>query len=56
LGEILPEGIGRAFVLSIMASISRSLYPVKASAAADPVTIPIRRKTHWSGDRKVSVK
>jgi hypothetical protein len=38
-----------------MASISRSLYPVKASAAADPVTIPTRRKIHWSGDRKLSV-
>jgi hypothetical protein len=39
-----------------MASISLSLYPVKASAAADPVIMPTRRKIHWIGVRKVSVE
>jgi hypothetical protein len=56
LGVILPEGMGRALVLSIMASMSLSLYPVNASAAAEPVIIPTRRKIHWIGVRNVSVE
>jgi len=40
LGEILPDGIGLSLVLSMMASMSRSLYPVNVSAAADPAATP----------------
>ena len=41
LGEILPVGIGLPLVLSIIASISRSLKLVSVSAAAEPATPPI---------------
>jgi hypothetical protein len=49
LGEILPDGIGLVFVLSIIASMSRSLYPVIVSAAADPAATPVRSKNHCKG-------
>ena len=43
-GEILPDGIGRPLVLSIIASISLSLYPVSVSAAAEPAAIAKNNK------------
>lgn len=39
LGVILPDGMGLPLVLSIIASISLSLYPVRVSAAAEPAAI-----------------
>src|SRR5215213_7224233 len=46
LGETRPDGMGRPFVLSIMASISLSLYPVSVSAAAEPAATPPNNKIH----------
>ena len=51
-GLILPDGMGLPFVLSIIASISRSLYPVRASAAAEPAATPIKSMAHVKGERK----
>src|SRR6476469_5112204 len=45
-GDILPDGIGRSFVLSMIASISLSLYPVRVSAAAEPAATPPSNKIH----------
>src|SRR5215211_6329536 len=49
LGDIRPEGIGRFLVRSIIASMSRSLYPVRVSAAADPAATPPSKSIHVSG-------
>src|SRR6185503_18539763 len=49
VGDILPEGIGLSFVLSIIASMSRSLYPVSVSAAADPAATPPISSIHVNG-------
>ena len=46
LGDIRPDGMGRSFVLSIMASISLSLYPVRVSAAAEPAATPPNSRIH----------
>ena len=48
-GETLPDGIGLPFVLSIIASISRSLYPVSVSAAAEPAATPPISKSQVNG-------
>jgi hypothetical protein len=45
-GDIRPDGIGRSFVLSMIASISLSLYPVRVSAAAEPAATPHNNKIH----------
>src|SRR5919198_5877943 len=39
-GDIRPDGIGRFLVRSIIASMSRSLYPLSVSAAAEPAATP----------------
>src|ERR687885_2344509 len=44
-----PEGIGRFLVRSITASISRSLYPVRVSAAAEPAATPASKSPHVNG-------
>src|SRR5918999_6068132 len=49
-GDIRPEGIGRFLVRSIIASMSRSLYPVRVSAAADPAATPPSRSIHVNKD------
>src|SRR5919202_3760658 len=46
LGGIRPEGIGRFLVRSIIASMSRSLYPVSVSAAAEPSATPASKSVH----------
>jgi hypothetical protein len=48
-GETLPDGIGLPLVLSIIASISRSLYPVSVSAAAEPAATPPISKIQVNG-------
>src|SRR5688500_13546908 len=48
-GDILPDGIGLPFVLSMIASISRSLYPVRVSTAAEPAATPPIRRIHVIG-------
>lgn len=48
-GETLPDGIGLPLVLSIIASISRSLYPVRVSAAAEPAATPPISKSQVNG-------
>jgi hypothetical protein len=53
-GDILPDGIGRPLVRSIIASMSRSLYPVKVSAAADPAATPTINRTHIRGEVGIS--
>src|ERR1700752_546604 len=49
LGVILPDGIGLPFVRSIIASMSRSLYPVSVSAAAEPAATPPISRSHVRG-------
>src|ERR671924_323736 len=49
LGDIRPDGIGRFLVRSIIASISRSLYPVSLSAAAERAATPISKSAHVNG-------
>src|ERR671914_989459 len=46
LGDIRPDGIGRFLVRSIIASMSRSLYPVRLSAAAEPAATPPSKSIH----------
>jgi hypothetical protein len=53
-GEILPEGIGLPLVLSITASISRSLKLVSVSAAADPAATPLISSTQIEGETYTS--
>src|SRR5919108_997255 len=49
LGDIRPDGIGRFLVRSIIASMSRSLYPVSVSAAAEPAATPPSKSAHVNG-------
>lgn len=49
LGETLPDGIGLSLVLSIIASMSLSLYPVRVSAAAEPAATPPNSNIHVTG-------
>jgi hypothetical protein len=54
LGEILPDGIGLPLVLSITASISRSLKLVSVSAAAEPAATPPIINTQVKGETYTS--
>src|ERR671922_701119 len=49
LGDIRPDGIGRFLVRSIIASMSRSLYPVRVSAAAEPAATPLSKSINVTG-------
>src|ERR671915_222852 len=49
LGDMRPDGIGRFLVRSIIASMSRSLYPVRVSAAAEPAATPPSKSIHVKG-------
>src|SRR5918997_6832238 len=49
LGDIRPDGIGRFLVRPIIASMSRSLYPVRLSAAAEPAATPPSKSIHVNG-------
>src|SRR5919199_1258128 len=49
LDVMRPEGIGRFLVRSIIASISRSLYPVSVSAAAEPAATPANKSPQVKG-------